>query len=150
MEISDIPRLNAFLNTIATALLAIGFLAIRNGNRDLHRKCMISAFVVSCLFLIGYVSHKYAVNNVHTKFTGEGIIAIVYYVMLISHIILAAVIVPLVAITFTFALKGNFERHRKWARWTFPTWLYVSVTGVLIYMFLYVWYPSAPELPVGG
>jgi putative membrane protein len=83
------------------------------------------------------------VRGVHTPFGGEGFIRTVYYVMLITHVILAMIIVPLVLRTFTLAVKGNFVRHRKWARWTFPIWFYVSVTGVLVYLFLYRWYPSS-------
>ncbi|RME69023.1 MAG: DUF420 domain-containing protein [Verrucomicrobia bacterium] len=150
MDIADIPRLNALLNATATALLGIGFIAIRGGNRDLHRKCMVSAFVVSCFFLIGYVGHKIAVRGVHTPFAGEGAIAVVYYVMLFTHIILAMAIVPLVLITFRRALAGDFERHKRWARWTYPIWLYVSVTGVFVYLFLYVWYPAAPAAAPAG
>jgi putative membrane protein len=110
-----------------------------------HRACMLSAGVVSGIFLVGYVTHKILVRGMHTKFGGTGGTATAYYVMLVSHIILAAAIAFLVPRTFAFALQGNFERHRRWARWTFPIWYYVSVTGVLIYFFLYVWWPAAPK-----
>ncbi|MGH8016680.1 MAG: DUF420 domain-containing protein [Opitutaceae bacterium] len=142
MDVNDIPALNATLNATATVLITTGFIAIRMKKIAIHRTCMSSALVVSCVFLIGYVWHKILVRGVHTPFGGEGFIRTVYYVMLITHIILAMVIVPLVLRTFTLALKRDFERHRKWARWTFPIWLYVSVTGVLVYLFLYHWYPA--------
>jgi uncharacterized membrane protein YozB (DUF420 family) len=88
------------------------------------------------------VAHKFLVKGVHTPFAGEGLWKTFYYGMLISHIILAIVILPLIFVTFNHALKGRFDRHRAWARWTFPAWFYVSVTGVLVYFFLYVWFPA--------
>lgn len=146
MDVHDIPALNAVLNSISTVLIATGYGFIRTGRVSAHRRCMLSAFVVSVLFLIGYISHKALVHGMHTPFGGTGAIRYVYYPMLISHIILAAVIVPLVLRTFTLALKRDFVRHRAWARWTFPLWFYVSVTGVLVYLFLYQWYPAEPSL----
>jgi len=98
---------------------------------------------VSCVFLICYVLHKILVQGVHTPFGGEGFWRTFYYGMLISHIILAIVIVPLILVTMTHAIKGRFEKHRAWARWTFPLWFYVSVTGVLVYFMLYQWFPKA-------
>jgi uncharacterized membrane protein YozB (DUF420 family) len=103
---------------------------------------MVGAFSVSCVFLITYVLHKILVQGVHTPFGGEGPWKTFYYGMLISHIILAIVIVPLILVTMTHAIKGRFERHRAWARWTFPLWFYVSVTGVLVYLMLYQWFPK--------
>lgn len=143
MEINDIPTINAVLNGVATILILTGFILIKTDKRTAHRAVMTSALVVSALFLVGYVYHKYAVQGVHTKFAGEGAIHTVYYVMLATHIVLAMAIVPLVLRTFSLAIKGEFERHKRWAKWTFPIWLYVSVTGVLVYFFLYQWYPSA-------
>jgi len=143
MSVNDIPTLNACLNGIATALMLLGFYFIKNGDEKTHRKMMLSAGGVSALFLVGYVGHKIAVQGVHTPFGGEGFIRTVYFVMLITHIILAMAIAYLVPRTFWLAIKGNYERHKKWARWTYPIWLYVSVTGVLIYLFLYRWWPSA-------
>jgi putative membrane protein len=143
MQVHDIPALNATLNGIATLLLTAGFIYIKSGNRDAHRKVMMSAVAVSAIFLIGYVTHKVLVRGVHTPFGGEGIIRTVYYTMLISHIILAIAIAYLVPRTFLLALKGDYERHRAWARWTFPIWYYVSITGVLVYFFLYQWWPAA-------
>lgn len=141
MSVSDLPALNASLNGLATILLTLGFIFICFKNVKAHRACMGSAFLVSCVFLVTYVLHKILVRGVHTPFGGEGFIRTVYYVMLISHIFLAIVIVPLILITLTHALKGRFEKHRAWAKWTFPTWYYVSVTGVLVYFFLYQWFP---------
>lgn len=143
MSVADIPTLNALLNATATVLICLGFLFIRGGNERAHRACMIAALVTSCVFLVGYVGHKIAVQGVNTPFTGTGPIRTVYYVMLATHVVLAMVIVPLVLITFRFAVRRELDRHRRWARWTFPIWLYVSVTGVLVYLFLYRWYPSA-------
>jgi len=143
MEIQDIPALNAALNGLATILLTIGFIFIKLGNRDAHRRAMISACIVSAVFLVGYVAHKAMVRGVHTPFGGEGGIRTVYYVMLITHIILAIAIAYLVPRTFFLAIKGDYERHRAWAKWTFPIWYYVSITGVLVYFFLYQWWPAS-------
>ncbi|MFZ9682913.1 MAG: DUF420 domain-containing protein [Cephaloticoccus sp.] len=143
MQTQDIPALNAALNGLATLLLTIGFVLIKAGNREAHRKVMILACAVSAVFLIGYVTHKILVQGVHTPFGGEGPIRTVYYTMLLSHIVLAIAIAYLVPRTFWFAIKGQFERHRAWAKWTFPIWYYVSVTGVLVYFFLYQWWPAA-------
>lgn len=150
MTIHDIPAVNATLNGLATLLMSAGFICIKTGRRDAHRKMMLSAGVVSAVFLVGYVTHKVlkgmaagAGEAVHTKFGGEGVIATVYYVMLISHILLAISIAYLVPRTFLLAINGDFERHKAWARWVFPIWYYVSVTGVLVYFFLYRWWPAA-------
>jgi len=142
MTIHDIPAINAALNGLATLCLTAGFFFIMRKNIPAHRASMLSAGVVSAVFLVGYVGHKIAVRGVHTPFGGEGTIRTVYYSMLISHILLAIAIAYLVPRTFSFALKGQIERHRAWARWTFPIWYYVSVTGVLVYFFLYQWWPA--------
>lgn len=141
MSVSDLPALNAGLNSLATILLTLGFLFIKSGKMNAHRACMLSAFGVSVVFLITYVLHKILVKGVHTPFGGEGAIRTIYYVMLTSHIILAIVIVPLVLITLRHAIAGRLIIHRQWACWTFPLWYYVSVTGVLVYFFLYQWFP---------
>ena len=143
MTVSDLPALNASLNATATVLLTAGFIFIKRGNREAHRVCMTSAICVSAAFLTTYVLHKILIHGVHTPFGGEGAVRTAYYVMLFSHIVLAMVIVPLVLVTFNHARKGRFDRHRKWARVTFPVWYYVSVTGVLVYFSLYVWWPAA-------
>lgn len=143
MTVQDIPGINAALNALATVLMTLGFAFIKAGNKNAHRACMLAAGAVSAVFLIGYVSHKIMVRGVHTVFGGEGTLRTIYYTMLISHILLAISIAYLVPRTFALALKGEFERHRAWARWTFPIWYYVSVTGVLVYFFLYRWWPAA-------
>lgn len=135
-----LPTVNAFLNGTATVLLATGFVAIRSGRRRIHGLCMTSAILVSAVFLIGYVSDKVIRGGVHTPFAGEGLWRPVYYTMLLTHIVAAAVILPLVLRTWYLARKERFEHHRKWARVTWPLWMYVSVTGVLVYLFLYRWF----------
>jgi uncharacterized membrane protein YozB (DUF420 family) len=142
MTVQDIPALNAALNALATALMTAGFIFIKLGRRDAHRKAMLSAGVVSAVFLIGYVAHKILVRGMHTPFGGEGAIRTLYFVMLITHIVLAIAIAWLVPRTFWLALKGDYETHKRWARFTYPIWYYVSVTGVLVYFFLYVWWPK--------
>jgi uncharacterized membrane protein YozB (DUF420 family) len=161
MTVQDIPAVNATLNGIATILIVYGFIqikaaqrsgdtAIRSAKIQKHRRVMLSAGVVSAIFLVGYVTHKALKGAMagpgealHTEFGGEGVIRTVYRVMLFTHIILAASIAYLVPKTFRLALSGQIERHRAWAKWTYPIWLYVSVTGVLVYFFLYRWWPAA-------
>jgi putative membrane protein len=156
MTVQDIPALNAALNALATVFITLGFVFIQLGQREtdparrtakisLHRACMLLAGFVSMVFLVCYVAHKYLVRGVHTPFGGSGMIAWVYYVMLVTHIVLAMAIAYLVPRTFLLALRGNVDAHRRWARWTFPIWYYVSITGVLIYLFLYQWWPAAPK-----
>ena len=143
MTVHDIPPINATLNATATVLLTAGFVFIRRGNREAHRRCMIGAVAASVLFLVGYLTHKALMHGIHSGFAGQGFIRPVYFTMLISHSILAAAVAIIVPRTFWLALRGDFVRHRAWARWTFPIWYYVSVTGVLIYFFLYQWWPTA-------
>lgn len=143
MSINDIPAFNASLNALATLLLTVGFILIKAGRRDAHRRVMISACIVSAVFLVGYVGHKILVRGVHTPFGGEGAIRTLYFTILLTHIVLAIAIAYLVPRTFLLAIKGEYERHKAWARWTFPIWYYVSVTGVLVYFFLYQWWPAA-------
>ena len=143
MTLRDIPALNASLNGLATVLITAGFIFIKTGRREAHRKVMTAAMVVSGLFLVGYVTHKVLIHGVHTPFGGTGLIRTVYYTILASHIVLAMAIAFLVPRTFLLALQGNYARHQAWARWTFPIWYYVSVTGVLVYFFLYQWWPAA-------
>jgi len=142
MNIDDIPALNALLNSVATCLIVAGLISIKTGNEKLHRVCMGGAIIVSAVFLVGYLYHKWQVQGVHTPFNGEGPIRIVYYAMLITHIILAASIPVLVGRTAYLGIKDRRQLHKKWARVTYPIWLYVSVTGVLVYFFLYVWFQS--------
>jgi putative membrane protein len=143
MTVHDIPALNASLNGLATLLLTIGYVLIKRGQREAHRKVMTAACIVSAVFLVGYVTHKALMRGVHTPFGGEGPIRTFYYGMLFSHIVLAMSIAYLVPRTFWLASKGDLVRHLAWARWTFPIWYYVSITGVLVYFFLYQWWPSA-------
>ena len=154
MTIQDIPALNAALNALSTVLITLGFVQIKAAQRApeagvrsarirVHRALMLAAGTVSAIFLVGYVTHKILVRGVHTPFGGTGAIATVYYVMLITHILLAISIAFLVPKTFALALNGQYERHRAWAKWTYPIWYYVSVTGVLVYFFLYQWWPAA-------
>lgn len=138
--IESLPTLNAFLNGIATILLTLGFYFIKSKKIKSHRVCMVSAFTVSVIFLFFYLLHKYLVKGVHTPFAGDGFWKSFYYTMLISHIILAIIIVPLILKTLSLAIKDKKEKHKSWARWTFPAWYYVSVTGVLVYFFLYQWF----------
>jgi putative membrane protein len=143
MSVSDMPALNATLNAISAVLLTLGFIFIKGGNKIAHRNCMVGAFGTSSVFLVSYVTHKILVRGVHTKLGAEGVLQILYYTMLISHVLLAMAIVPLVLMTIARARRGDFEAHKRIARWTWPIWMYVSVTGVLIYFFLYQWWPAA-------
>lgn len=135
IPLSYLPGLNAALNSASAVLLTAGYLFIRNKKITAHRLCMLSAFTTSTLFLISYLAYHYQVGSV--PFKGQGWIRVVYFTVLISHTILAVVIVPLALVTLTRALKGSFERHKRIARWTLPLWLYVSITGVLVYWMLY-------------
>ncbi len=135
-----LPTVNAILNGSATVLLSAGFICIKTGRERAHRACMISACGVSIVFLICYVLHKILVRGVHTPFAGEGVWRTFYYGMLVTHIVLAIAILPLVLITLRLAIQQQRAQHRAWARWTFPIWYYVSVTGVLVYCFLYQWF----------
>ena len=139
--VTNLPTVNAALNATATVLLISAFVAIRKGNRELHKKLMLSACAVSVLFLISYLVYHY--NSAMTKFLGTGWSRPVYYFILGTHVPLAALVVPFAAATLFFGLTERFDRHRRIARWTFPVWLYVSITGVLVYFFLYHWFPSA-------
>ncbi len=140
MTAAILPILNATLNTISAIFLLIGRRFIRSGDRTRHRRMMLSAFVSSTLFLISYITYHILYGTQH--FRGEGVIRYFYFAILGSHTLLAAVIVPLVLTTLWRALKGNYTKHRLIARWTFPIWLYVSITGVVIYLMLYQLSPS--------
>ena len=138
MTIADLPAVNASLNALAAVLLLFGYREIRRGRMQQHRAFMIAACVASTLFLVSYVTyHAHAGSR---PFTGEGPVRVVYFVILISHVILAAAILPLALITLIRALRERFDRHRAIARWTLPIWLYVSVTGVAVYLMLYHWF----------
>lgn len=137
MSISDLPTLNAILNSISAILLTTGYVFIKRKKRDAHRACMIGAFVTSTLFLVSYLLYHFNVGSV--KFQGQGTVRTVYFTILLTHTVLAAAIVPMIFVTFARALKGRFDKHRLIARWTLPMWLYVSVTGVIVYLMLYHW-----------
>lgn len=141
LSVSALPTLNAVLNGTCALLLAVGYLFIRRRKVAAHRACMISAFGISTLFLISYLTYHYHVGS--RPFGGQGAIRALYFTILISHTILAVAIVPLVLITLYRGLKGRFDRHVAIARWTLPLWLYVSVTGVIVYLMLYQLYPSS-------
>ena len=136
ISIAQLPTLNAALNTLSAVLLFTGYLFIRAKNRSAHRLCMLSAFASSILFLISYLIYHYHVGSV--PFKGQGWIRPVYFLILLTHTTLAVTIVPLALVTLNRALRERFDAHRRIARWTFPIWLYVSVTGVVIYLMLYV------------
>lgn len=135
MNDSVLPHLNAALNATSFLLLVAALYQIKRGNVQGHRRLMLSALAVSCLFLISYVTYHAQYGSV--RFTGQGVVRAVYFIILITHVILAAAIVPLVIITLRRALAGDFARHRRIARWTYPLWLYVSITGVIVYLMLY-------------
>ena len=133
--IDFLPTLNALLNTTSALLLTVGHHYIKGGNQQAHKRCMISAFMISILFLISYLTYHY--HHGTTRFTGEGWIRPVYFIILFSHTLLAAAIVPFSIITLRRGLKNDISKHKKIARWTYPIWLYVSISGVIIYVMLY-------------
>ena len=141
MTVQDLPPVNATLNGISAILLTVGFVMIRQKRKEAHRACMVAAFITSTIFLICYLTyHAYAG---HTSFKDPAWFRPWYLGLLVTHVILAAAIVPLILMTFYRALKGRFEAHRKIARWTWPLWMYVSVTGVVIYFLLYRIFPQS-------
>lgn len=135
MSVNDLPLVNACLNGLSAVLLLTGFTFIRRGNRQAHRLCMVSAFSVSVVFLASYLTHHALAGIVH--YQGQGWPRQLYFIVLTSHTILAAVVPALAIVTLQRALRGDFVKHRALARVTFPIWLYVSVTGVLVYFMLY-------------
>jgi uncharacterized membrane protein YozB (DUF420 family) len=132
---SQLPSFNAALNSLSAILLIAGYLFIKSRNIKAHRACMLAAFASSILFLISYLVYHYQVGSV--PFKGQGGIRLVYFTILLTHTVLAITVVPLALVTLFRALKERFDRHRRIARWTFPIWLYVSVTGVVVYWMLY-------------
>lgn len=135
MTVTDLPALNAFLNASSALLLATGYVLIRRGRRDAHKRVMLAALASSALFLTSYLVYHAQVGSV--RFRGQGAVRTVYFTILLTHTVLAVAIVPLVATTLVPALRGRFDRHRRLARITLPLWAYVSVTGVVIYWMLY-------------
>ena len=140
MDYSAFPAINASLNGTSAVLLASGRVLIARGKMAAHRACMIAAVTTSSLFLVSYLYYHAHVGSV--RFRGTGWVRQLYFSILTTHTILAAVIVPLVIITLSRGLRGRFDRHRVVARWTFPLWMYVSITGVVIYLMLYKLWPS--------
>ena len=136
------PPLNASLNALSGILLVIAYIQIRKKNIPMHRRFMLAACATSVLFLISYVTYHTIRGGVVTKFAGTGGWRTLYLTILTSHTILAVVILPLAILSVVNGLKMRVPQHRRVARWTFPLWMYVSVTGVLVYFFLYHWFPS--------
>ena len=137
-EVTDLPAVNAALNTLATLFLVLGYIQIRRGNWKTHKRLMLCAMTTSAIFLISYLIYHFNIGS--KPFTGLGIVRIIYFVILISHVVLAVTILPLALITVARGLRGQNERHRRIARVTLPLWLYVSVTGVVVYLMLYQLY----------
>jgi uncharacterized membrane protein YozB (DUF420 family) len=135
MTVHDLPTLNAILNATSAVLLVIGWRFIRAKNIAAHRRTMTAAFVCSCVFLVSYLAYHAQVGSV--KFPGRGTVRTLYFAILITHTILAVAVAPMALITFVLARRGRFEKHRRLARITLPLWLYVSVTGVVVYVMLY-------------
>jgi putative membrane protein len=147
MSLTDLPALNALLNGLSATFLALGFYQIRRQRVELHRKLMIAAMVTSILFLVSYLTYHYQVSYVLKKgptiFRNPEWFRPFYLTILLTHTVLAAAVVPMALITFWRALRGRFESHKKLARWTWPVWIYVSATGVLIYLLLYQIFPQS-------
>jgi len=143
MNLDDLIRLmppfQAVMNALSVVLLSTGYYFIRSGNRAMHRNCMIVTLVVSSVFLVSYLSYHAMVG--YQPFAGRGLIRPVYFTLLGSHIVLAAIIVPLVLATVWFAARGQFDRHPRIARWTLPIWMYVSISGVIVYVLGFHVYP---------
>jgi putative membrane protein len=139
MSTSDLPTVNAILNSLSAVFLITGFVFIKKKKREAHKKAMLTAFSLSALFLVSYIIYHYTSGA--TTFTADGWIRPVYFTILISHTILATIILPPILILLYRAWKKQYTKHARLARWTFPAWLYVSITGVIIYTILYHWYP---------
>lgn len=148
MELQDLPLINAVLNFCNAILLACGFVAIKRENKDLHKKCMVCALITSSLFLTCYLIYHVGMQRVHgsahTNFVDPAWFRPHYLAILTSHLLLAIAIVPMVILTVLHAVKQNWEKHKRIARWTWPCWMYVSVTGVVIYLLLYQIFPQVP------
>ena len=135
MSVSDLPTLNACLNALCTVLLCVAVTHVKAGRIEQHRKTMLAAFATSVAFLISYVTYHAQVGSV--PYTGTGVLRTIYFAILVPHVILAAAVVPLALVTLRRGLKRDDARHRAIARWTFPIWLFVSVSGVVVYLMLY-------------
>jgi putative membrane protein len=135
VTVHDLPAVNASLNALSGLLLLTGYVMIRTRRIQQHRRCMIAAFITSSVFLVSYIVYHAQVGSV--PFTRQGFVRPMYFAILVTHVTLAAAVVPLALVTLTRGLKGRYPQHIRIARWTFPIWLYVSVTGVLVYVLLY-------------
>ncbi len=135
MTVEMLPHVNACLNATSAILLAAGYICIRRGKVTAHKTCMLAAFVASSAFLACYLIYHFQVG--HVRFSGEGVVRLVYVPILATHVVLAVFVVPLALWTLYHAARNQFDRHRRIARWTLPIWLYVSVTGVVVYWMLY-------------
>lgn len=142
MELSALPALNATLNATAATLLVAARIQIQRGREQAHRRLMTSAFAVSSLFLALYLLHKWSRGFENTSFNAEGAAKLAYLLLLFSHVVLATTIPVLAIVLIRLGLRGERERHRRIARWAWPAWMYVSVTGVVIYLLLYHWNPA--------
>lgn len=138
IDVSYLPKFHAILNSLTALALVVGYWNIKNNNQKGHRLAMLAAFILSSLFLVSYVTYHYFGQSTH--FGGEGLLKYIYFFVLLTHIVLAAVIVPLVLLTVYFAIVGNFRVHTRFSRWTFPIWLYVAITGVLVYLMISPYY----------
>jgi len=147
MSFTDLPAVNACLNGLSTALLTVGWVFIKRGNKTAHRNCMVAALVTSTLFLVCYVYYHYQMKRIygdaHTKFVDPAWFRPIYLTILFTHLVGAIAIVPLVIMTVSRAVRQKFDLHKKIARWTWPLWMYVSVTGVIIYLLLYQIFPQS-------
>ena len=143
MTISDLPAINASLNATSTVFISLGWWFIRRGFWRQHIACMITAVCSSTVFLASYLIYHFHVGEKSTPFTAPGIVRPIYFALLISHILLAFITLPLVIATLIPAFRRRWEKHRRIAKWTMPIWLYVSITGVLVYLMLYQWFPPA-------
>jgi uncharacterized membrane protein YozB (DUF420 family) len=141
MDVSALPHLNAALNGTAAGLLLAGYWFVRRGEKDRHRLCMMAATLVSAAFLASYL--VYHANSPIFRYNGAGALRVIYYAVLVSHVVLAALAAAMILFTVWRALAGRFDRHRAIARWTWPLWMYVSLSGIVVYMMLYAFNPSA-------
>tara|TARA_B000000565_G_C23642022_1_gene323131 strand:+ start:108 stop:566 length:459 start_codon:yes stop_codon:yes gene_type:complete len=150
MQLQDLPLINAILNSCSALLLLAGYVAIKRDQKERHKRCMVSALITSTLFLTCYVIYHVGMQRVygsaHTRFVDPAWFRPWYLALLASHLLLAIAIVPMVLMTVYHAIRGNFEKHRKIARWTWPCWMYVSITGVVIYLLLYRIFPQTPAV----
>ncbi len=141
LNLPILPSINATLNGLAGILLLFGFMAIKNKQKELHKRFMLSAIIASCVFLMSYL-YYHATTHIITRYQGEGMLRMAYFFILTTHTILAAVIVPLILFAVKHALRGNWEGHTRITKWLYPSWVYVSLTGVIVYLMLYVFKPA--------